>query len=54
MKSKQIYQNPTSLVRIDTWYRDMLKIQAVKSRMSIKTLLEGYLADIFAVEETRR
>lgn len=51
MKNKLIYKSLTSLVRIDTGYRDMLKVKAAKSGMTIKTLLEGYIADIL-VEET--
>jgi len=50
MKSKLIYQNNTSLVRISTGYKDLLKIKAAKSGMTIKTLLESYLAELLEVK----
>jgi len=50
MKSKLIYQNNTSLVRISTGYKDLLKIKAAKSGVTIKTLLEGYLAELLEVK----
>ena len=54
MKKLQSDRNLTKQIRIDTGYHTLLKIKAAKSGMSIKTLLEGYLADLLALEETRR
>ncbi len=51
-ESRQIDRKSTSQVRIDTGYRDLLKIKAARAGISIKTLLEGYLAELLAVEET--
>ncbi len=49
-KSKQVYQRQTKLVRLDAELCRLLKIKAAKSGISIKTLLEGYLAELLAVE----
>lgn len=51
MKKLQSYRNSTKQIRIDSGYHALLKIKAAKSGMSIKTLLEGYLADLLAVDE---
>ena len=51
--NRQIDKNLTKQVRIDTGYHTLLKIKAAKSGVSIKTLLEGYLADLLAVEEKK-
>lgn len=40
----------TKQIVIDAGLHELLKIKAAKSRMSIKTLLEGYLADLLAKE----
>lgn len=53
-KNQQVNKNLTKQVRIDTGYHTLLKIKAAQARVSIKTLVEGYLADLLAVEETRR
>lgn len=45
MKSRQIDQRSTKQVRIDIGYRDLLKLKAAKSGMTIKELLEGYIAE---------
>lgn len=50
-ENRQIDNKLTKQIRIDTGYHTMLKIKAAKSGMSIKTLLEGYLADILEIEE---
>jgi len=51
MKNRQVDKKLTKQVRIDVGYHVSLKIRAAKSGVSIKTLLEGYLADLLAVEE---
>jgi len=51
MKKLQSDKNLTKQVRIDTGYHTLLKIKATKAGVSIKTLLEGYLADLLAVDE---
>lgn len=51
MKKLQSDKNSTKQIRIDTGYHTLLKIKAAKSGMSIKTLLEGYLAELLAVDE---
>lgn len=51
MKKLQVDNKLTKQIRIDTGYHTLLKIKAAKSGVSIKTLLEGYLADLLAVEE---
>lgn len=51
MKSKQVNRNSTTLVRIDRGMHQLLKIKASQAGTTIKTLLEGYLADLLAVEE---
>lgn len=51
MKNQQSDKNYTKQVRIDTGLHQLLKIKAAKSGISIKTLLEGYLADLLAVDE---
>ncbi len=53
MNNKEINRNSTTLVRIDKGMHQLLKIKAKNSGMSIKTFLEGYLADLLAVEETK-
>jgi predicted HicB family RNase H-like nuclease len=50
MKKLQSYENLTKQIRIDARLHQLLKIKAATSGMSIKTLLEGHLADILGVE----
>ena len=54
MKSNKIDKNLTKQIRIDTGLHQLLKVKAAKSGMSIKTLLEGYLADLLTVEEEKK
>ncbi len=49
--SRKIDKKLTKQVRIDTGLHQLLKIKAAKRSMSIKELLEGYLAELLAVEE---
>ena len=51
IKKLQSDKNYTKQIRIDKGYHTLLKIKAAKSEMSIKTLLEEYLAELLAVEE---
>ncbi len=50
MKKLQSDKNLTTQVRIDTELHRLLKIKAAQSGMSIKTLLEGYVAEILEKE----
>lgn len=49
-RSRQIDKKLTKQIRIDTGYHTLLKVKAAKSGMSIKTLLEGYIADLLENE----
>lgn len=49
MKKLQSDKNLTKQIRIDAGLHQLLKVKAAKSGMSIKTLLEGYLAELLAV-----
>lgn len=53
MNSQQIDKNKTKQIRIDFGIHQLLKLEATRRSMSIKTLLEGYLADLLAVEEKK-
>lgn len=50
MKSNKIDKNLTKQIRIDSGLHQLLKIKAANAGVSIKTLLEGYLADLLAVD----
>ncbi len=50
MKSNKSDKNLTKQVRIDSELHRLLKIKASKDSISIRTLLEGYLADVLGVE----
>lgn len=51
MDNRQIDKKSSKQVRIDAGLHQLLKIKAAKSGVTIKTLLEEYLADILAVQE---
>lgn len=53
MEKLQSYKNSTTQVRIDIELHRLLKIKAAKSGMSIKTLLEGYIAEILKDETSK-
>ncbi len=53
MKKLQSDKNLTKQIRIDAGLHQLLKIKAASSGMSIKTLLEGYLAELLALEEKK-
>lgn len=53
LNSKKSDKNSTKQVRIDTGLHQLLKIRASRAGTSIKTLLEGHLAELLAVEEKK-
>ncbi len=50
MKSQQSDKKSSQQIRIDSWWHKFLKTKAAMSGMSIKTLLEGHLAEIYKDE----
>lgn len=50
MESRQSDKNPSKQIRIDSGLHQLLKIKSAKAGVSIKTLLEGYIADILKDE----
>jgi predicted HicB family RNase H-like nuclease len=50
MKKLQSDKNLTKQIRTDVELHQLLKVDAARPRMSIKTLLEGYLADLLSVK----
>lgn len=50
-EKRQSDKNLTKQIRIDVGLHQLLKIKAAKSGTSIKTLLEGYLADLLGVDD---
>lgn len=50
MNNRQIDNKFTKQIRIDVGLHKLLKIKAAKAGMTIKTLLEGYLAELLRVE----
>ncbi len=50
MQSQQSDNKLTKQIRIDTWWHRFLKTKAAMSGISIKTLLEGHLAEIYKDE----
>ena len=51
--SKQINKNLTTLVRIDAGLHRLLKIKAAQEKTTIRTLIEGTLADLLSVEGSK-
>lgn len=51
MKSQQIDNKLTKQVRIDVGLHQLLKIKAARRSMSIKELLEGYIAEFITTED---
>ena len=49
-KNRKIDSKPTKQVVIDTGLHQLLKIKAASTGVTIKTLIEGCLADLLAVE----
>lgn len=50
MENRKIEEKTTKDIRIDAGLHQLLKLEATKRSMTIKTLLEGYLAELLAVE----
>lgn len=48
IRSKQVNKNITALVRIDAELHRLLKIKAATKKTTIKTLIEGALADLLS------
>lgn len=53
MKKLQIDKKKTKQIRIDAGLHRLLKVKAAKSGISIRTLLEGYLADLLAIDDSK-
>lgn len=53
MKKLQIDKKSTRQVRIDAGLHRLLKLKATEAGMSIKTLLEGYLAELLAIDQSK-
>lgn len=53
MKNRQIDKKTTMQIRIDTGLHRLLKIKATEAGVSIKQFVEGYLADLLAVENKK-
>lgn len=51
-ESKLINKNSTKLVRIEASIHKLLKVEAAKSQMTIRDLLEGYLSELLSVERS--
>ena len=53
MENRQIDKNLTKQIRIDAELHQLLKVKAARAGISIKTLVEGYLADLLAVDDKK-
>lgn len=53
MKNRKIDQKNTKQVVIDKGYHTLLKKKAADAGISIKEFMEGYLAELFEVEEKK-
>jgi hypothetical protein len=51
MQNRQIDNKPTKQIRIDAGLHQLLKVKAAQLKLTIKALLEGYLADLLGVPE---
>lgn len=50
--NKQVNKNPTTLVRIDVGLHRLLKIKAATEKTTIRTLVEGALAELLEAKWT--
>lgn len=50
MNNRQIDKKVTKQVRIDAGLHQILKIKSAKAGVSIRTLLEGHLADLLEIK----
>jgi hypothetical protein len=53
MKNRKIDQKTTKQLVVDTGYHELLKVEAAKAHTSIKSFLEGYLGELFEVQEKK-
>lgn len=53
MKKLQSDKNLSKQIRIDAGLHQLLKIKAAKSGISIKTILEGYIAEVLKDETSK-
>lgn len=51
MKNRQIDRKSTKQIRIDAGLHQLLKLKATEAGESIKTFLEGILADVLGVNK---
>ncbi len=49
MKSQQVNQNKLKHIKIDPELHRLLKIKAAQEKTSIRTLVEGLLADLLGI-----
>ena len=54
MQNRLIDKNKVKQVLVEAELHKLLKVKAATSGMSIKTLLEGCLADLLAVKEEKK
>lgn len=54
MKNRQVDKKLTKQVRIESGLHQLLKIKAGREKTTIKTLIEGCLADLLAVEGNKK
>ena len=52
-ESRQVDKKPTKQVRIDRELHRLLKIRAATEKTTIKSLIEGAIADILEVENAQ-
>lgn len=53
-ENRKIDSKPTKQVVIDTGLHQLLKIKATEAEVSIKTLLEGFLAELLEVKNDNK
>lgn len=51
MQNRQIDKKTTKQIRIDAGLHQLLKIKAAQLKTTIKTLVEGCLAELLGIEE---
>lgn len=53
LTNKQINKNPTTLTRIDKGLLHLLKIKAATEKTTMRSLLEGALAELLEVKSVK-
>lgn len=53
MKSRQVDKKSTKQVRIDSGLHQLLKIKAAREKTTIKGLVEGCLAELLSVDNSK-